>query len=192
MCCVLLMSRLRLIFVSVTHIYIWKLYLYASSMGKHLSGDSFCPTSARLRAGWYHTASADPFLTDGSWPSGFDARHSMLRSLHTAHEAICSWLVFIPMPVNRDALLCLLHNNNNNDDNDNNNNNDNDNGNSNSNSNSKSNSNNNNDNNNNNNVSADEDKRSVMRCMSGSLTRGGGETYPAFPVHAQPAIFRIW
>ena len=28
-------------------------------------------------------------------------------------------------------------------------------------------------------------------CMSGSLTRGGGETFPAFPVHAQPAILLI-
>ena len=29
-------------------------------------------------------------------------------------------------------------------------------------------------------------------CMSGSLTRGGGKTFPAFPAHAQPAILRIW
>ena len=28
--------------------------------------------------------------------------------------------------------------------------------------------------------------------VSGSLTRGGGETFPAFPAHAQPAILRIW
>ena len=28
-------------------------------------------------------------------------------------------------------------------------------------------------------------------CMSGSLTRGGGKTFPAFPAHAQPAISRI-
>ena len=28
--------------------------------------------------------------------------------------------------------------------------------------------------------------------MSGSLTLGGGETFPAFPVHAQPTIVRIW
>ena len=32
----------------------------------------------------------------------------------------------------------------------------------------------------------------VPWCMSGSLTRGGGETFPAFPVHAQPAIIRTW
>ena len=32
----------------------------------------------------------------------------------------------------------------------------------------------------------------VPRCMSRSITRGGGETFPAFPVHAQPAILRIW
>ena len=33
----------------------------------------------------------------------------------------------------------------------------------------------------------------VPWCMSGSLTRGGGKkTFPAFPVHAQPAIIRIW
>ena len=29
-------------------------------------------------------------------------------------------------------------------------------------------------------------------CMSGSLTRGGGKTFPAFPAHGQPAILRIW
>ena len=29
-------------------------------------------------------------------------------------------------------------------------------------------------------------------CTSGSPTRGGGETFPAFPTHAQPAILRIW
>ena len=28
--------------------------------------------------------------------------------------------------------------------------------------------------------------------MSGSLTRGGGKTFQAFPAHAQPAILRIW
>ena len=32
----------------------------------------------------------------------------------------------------------------------------------------------------------------VPWCMSGSLIRGGGETFPAYPAHAQPAIFRIW
>ena len=32
----------------------------------------------------------------------------------------------------------------------------------------------------------------VPRCMSGHLTRGGGENFSAFPVHAQPAILRIW
>ena len=32
----------------------------------------------------------------------------------------------------------------------------------------------------------------VLWGMSGSLTRGGGEMFPAFPVHAQPAILRIW
>ena len=32
----------------------------------------------------------------------------------------------------------------------------------------------------------------VPWCMSGSLTRGGGETFPAFTVHAQPAILQIW
>ena len=38
----------------------------------------------------------------------------------------------------------------------------------------------------------------VPWCMSGSLTSGflwnwrRGETFPAFPAHAQPAIFRIW
>ena len=32
----------------------------------------------------------------------------------------------------------------------------------------------------------------VPWCMSGSLTRGGGEKIPAFPVHAQPAISRSW
>ena len=31
----------------------------------------------------------------------------------------------------------------------------------------------------------------VPWCMSGSLTRGGGKTFPAFPAHAQPAILRI-
>ena len=37
--------------------------------------------------------------------------------------------------------------------------------------------------------------RHVPWCMSGSPTRGvggGGETFPAFPAHAQPAILRIW
>ena len=29
-------------------------------------------------------------------------------------------------------------------------------------------------------------------CMSVSLTRGGGETFPAVPAHAQPAILHIW
>ena len=28
--------------------------------------------------------------------------------------------------------------------------------------------------------------------MSGSPTRGGGETFAAFPAHAQPPILRIW
>ena len=28
--------------------------------------------------------------------------------------------------------------------------------------------------------------------ISGSLTRGGGETFPAFPAHARPAILCIW
>ena len=32
----------------------------------------------------------------------------------------------------------------------------------------------------------------VPWCMSGSLTRGGGKTFPAFPAHVQPAILRIW
>ena len=38
----------------------------------------------------------------------------------------------------------------------------------------------------------------VPWCMSGSLTSGflwnwrRGETFPTFPAHAQPAIFRIW
>ena len=32
----------------------------------------------------------------------------------------------------------------------------------------------------------------VWWCMSGSLTRGGRKTFPAFPSHAQPAILRIW
>ena len=38
----------------------------------------------------------------------------------------------------------------------------------------------------------------VPWCMSGSLTSGflwnrrRGKTFPAFPAHAQPAIFRIW
>ena len=32
----------------------------------------------------------------------------------------------------------------------------------------------------------------VPWCMSGSLTCGGGKTFPAFPAHAQPAIWRIW
>ena len=32
----------------------------------------------------------------------------------------------------------------------------------------------------------------VPWCMSGSLTRGGGKTSPAFPAHAQPVILRIW
>ena len=31
----------------------------------------------------------------------------------------------------------------------------------------------------------------VPWCMSGSLTRGGGKTFPAFPAHAQSAILRI-
>ena len=34
--------------------------------------------------------------------------------------------------------------------------------------------------------------RAVPWCMSGSLTRGGGENVPAFPAHAQPTILRIW
>ena len=29
-------------------------------------------------------------------------------------------------------------------------------------------------------------------CKSGSLVRGGGNTFPAFPAHAQPANMRIW
>ena len=32
----------------------------------------------------------------------------------------------------------------------------------------------------------------VPQWMSGSLTRGGGETFPAFPAHAQPAILSIF
>ena len=32
----------------------------------------------------------------------------------------------------------------------------------------------------------------VPWCMSGSLSRGGGENVFAFPAHAQPAILRIW
>ena len=32
--------------------------------------------------------------------------------------------------------------------------------------------------------------RAVM--LSGSLTRGGGKTFPAFPAHAQPALLCIW
>ena len=32
----------------------------------------------------------------------------------------------------------------------------------------------------------------VPLCMSGSLTRGGGKTFPSFPAHAQPAILLIW
>ena len=32
----------------------------------------------------------------------------------------------------------------------------------------------------------------VPLCMPGSLTRCCGKTFPAFPVHAQPAILRIW
>ena len=32
----------------------------------------------------------------------------------------------------------------------------------------------------------------VPWCMSGSLTKGGGEKFPAFPAHAQHAILRIW
>ena len=32
----------------------------------------------------------------------------------------------------------------------------------------------------------------VPWCISGSLTRSGGETFPAFPAHAQPAIMPIW
>ena len=32
----------------------------------------------------------------------------------------------------------------------------------------------------------------VSWCTSGSLTRGGGETFPAFSAHAQPTISRIW
>ena len=31
----------------------------------------------------------------------------------------------------------------------------------------------------------------VPWCMSGSLTCGQGETFPAFPAHAQPAVLRI-
>ena len=31
----------------------------------------------------------------------------------------------------------------------------------------------------------------VPWCMSGSLIRGGGETFPAFTAHPQPAILRI-
>ena len=33
-------------------------------------------------------------------------------------------------------------------------------------------------------------KKKVPWCMAGSPTRDGGETFPAFPVHAQ--ILRIW
>ena len=32
----------------------------------------------------------------------------------------------------------------------------------------------------------------VPWCMPGSLTHGGGEMFPAFPAHAQPAVLRIW
>ena len=32
----------------------------------------------------------------------------------------------------------------------------------------------------------------VPRCMSGSLTRDGGENVPGIPVHAQPPILRNW
>ena len=32
----------------------------------------------------------------------------------------------------------------------------------------------------------------VPWCLLGSLTRGGGKMFPAFPAHAQPAILRIW
>ena len=32
----------------------------------------------------------------------------------------------------------------------------------------------------------------VPWCMSGSLTRGDGKTFPAFPAHSLPAILRIW
>ena len=32
----------------------------------------------------------------------------------------------------------------------------------------------------------------VTWCMSGSLTRGGGEMFPAYPAHVQPANLRIW
>ena len=39
----------------------------------------------------------------------------------------------------------------------------------------------------------------LLRCMPGSLTSGflplksvAGKTFPAFPVHAQPTILRIW
>ena len=33
----------------------------------------------------------------------------------------------------------------------------------------------------------------VPWCMSGSLTRGvAGNTFPVFPVHAQPSVLRIW
>ena len=32
----------------------------------------------------------------------------------------------------------------------------------------------------------------VPCCMSISLTRGGGKTFPTIPAHAQPAILRIW
>ena len=32
----------------------------------------------------------------------------------------------------------------------------------------------------------------VPWCTSGSLTHGGGETFPAFPAHGQPVILRIW
>ena len=32
----------------------------------------------------------------------------------------------------------------------------------------------------------------VPWCMSGSLTRGGGNTFPELPAHAQPIILCIW
>ena len=32
----------------------------------------------------------------------------------------------------------------------------------------------------------------VPWCMSGSLTRGGGKTFPAFSTDMRPAILRIW
>ena len=34
--------------------------------------------------------------------------------------------------------------------------------------------------------------KNVPWCISGSLSRGGGETFLAFPAHAQPAILHIW